>query len=118
MADNLETALYVVATPIGNLNEISKRVLDALNECEYVFCEDTRVTGQLLAHLQIKSGAKGMTCAKLSEAIDLVDCGIEDILIANQITEPRKIRRLADLAGDCRLTVCVDNKENIKLGGR
>lgn len=66
-----------------------------------------------LAHLQIKNGAKGMTCAKLSEAFDLADCGIEDILIANQITEPRKIRRLADLAGDCRLTVCVDDKENI-----
>ena len=68
----------------------------------------------MIAHLQIKNGAKGMTCAKLSEAVDLADCGIEDILIANQITEPKKIRRLADLAGDCRLTVCVDNCENIK----
>lgn len=51
---NNKPSLYVIATPIGNLSEISKRVLDALNECEYVFCEDTRVTGQLLAHLQIK----------------------------------------------------------------
>lgn len=67
-----------------------------------------------LAQLQIKNGAKGMTCAKLSEAIDLADCGIEDILIANQITDEKKIRRLADLAGNCRLTVCVDNKDNIK----
>ena len=67
-----------------------------------------------IAHLQIKNGAKGMTCAKLSEAEDLVDCGIEDILIANQITDDKKIRRIADLAGDCRLTVCVDDKENIK----
>ena len=68
-----------------------------------------------LAHLQIKNGAKGMTCAKLSEAIDLADSGIYDILIANQITDPKKIRRLADLAGDCRLTVCVDDEENIKM---
>ena len=67
----------------------------------------------LLAHMQIKNGAKGMTCAKLSEALDLADCGINDILIANQITDDKKIRRLADLAGDCRLTVCVDNEENI-----
>ena len=51
---NNKPSLYVIATPIGNLSEISKRVLDALNDCEYVFCEDTRVTGQLLAHLQIK----------------------------------------------------------------
>ena len=55
-----------------------------------------------------------MTCSKLSEAIDLCDCGIEDILIANQITDTEKIHRLADLAGHCRLTVCVDDKDNIK----
>ncbi len=67
-----------------------------------------------IAHFQMTMGAKGMTCAKLSEAIDLADCGVEDILIANQITDKRKIRRLADLAGDCRLTVCVDGIENIR----
>ncbi len=67
-----------------------------------------------IAKMQIEDGAKGMTCAKLSEAIDLADSGIEDILIANQITDEKKIRRVADLAGDCHLTVCVDNLENIK----
>lgn len=68
-----------------------------------------------LAHLQIENGAKGMTCAKLSEAIDLADSGIEDILIANQIVDAKKIRRMADLAGDCRLTVCVDDQKNIRM---
>ena len=38
-----------------------------------------------IAHEQIENGAIGMTCAKLDEAIDLCDSGIEDILIANQI---------------------------------
>ena len=66
-----------------------------------------------IARLQIQDGAKGMTCAKLSEAEDLADAGIEDILIANQITDPKKIRRVADLAGICHLTVCVDDEENI-----
>ena len=51
---NNKASLYVIATPIGNLSEVSNRVIEALNECEYVFCEDTRVTGQLLAHLNIK----------------------------------------------------------------
>ncbi len=68
-----------------------------------------------IAKMQIEDGAKGMTCAKLSEAIDLADSGVEDILIANQITDAKKIRRMADLAGDCRLTVCVDSTENIKM---
>ena len=65
-----------------------------------------------LAHRQIASGAIGMTCAKLSEAEDLIFSGIEDILIANQVVEPEKIDRLARLAGLCRLTVCVDDVEN------
>jgi len=66
-----------------------------------------------LAAWQVKHGAIGMTCAKLSEAEDLCDAGIDDILIANQITDPAKIRRLADLAGNCRLTICIDDAENI-----
>ena len=66
-----------------------------------------------LAKMQIKSGAIGMTCAKLTEAEDLCDIGVEDILIANQIVDPIKINRLAYLAKCCRLTVCVDNIENI-----
>ncbi len=66
-----------------------------------------------LARWQVESGAIGMTCAKLTEAEDLCDAGIEDILIANQVIDPVKVRRLADLAGNCRLTVCVDNAENI-----
>lgn len=68
-----------------------------------------------LAKMQMADGACGMTCAKLCEAEDLADCGIEDILIANQITDPQKIRRVAELAADCRLTVCVDNAENIHM---
>ena len=66
-----------------------------------------------IAKMQMADGAVGMTCAKLTEAEDLADCGIENILIANQITDPRKIRRGAELAGDCRLTVCMDNGDNI-----
>ena len=66
-----------------------------------------------LAKMQMNNGAIGMTCAKLSEAEDLCDIGVEDILIANQIVDNTKIHRLADLANKCRLTVCVDHIENI-----
>ena len=66
-----------------------------------------------IAHMQMEDGAVGMTCAKLDEALDLADSGIADILIANQIVDPAKIRRGASLAGDCRLTVCVDCAENV-----
>lgn len=46
--------LYVVATPVGNLGDISRRALEVLGSVDAVAAEDTRVTGRLLAHFGLK----------------------------------------------------------------
>ncbi len=51
----LEPGLYIVATPIGNLRDITLRALDVLRAADMVLAEDTRVTGKLLAAYGIEA---------------------------------------------------------------
>lgn len=58
-------------------------------------------------------GLNRFLCAKLCEAEVLVDAGLTDVFLANQVVGPRKLARLAALARRCRLLVCADDPGNV-----
>ena len=80
--------LHVVATPIGNLGDVSRRAIDVLGHAELVCCEDTRRTSKLLQHAGIRP-------ARLA--------------VCNEHTEPQRIADvLATLAGGGDVAVVTD----------
>jgi len=58
LADMETGTLSIVATPIGNLEDITLRAIRVLKEADYVLCEDTLVTGKLLKHYEISTRTK------------------------------------------------------------
>ncbi|RJT25476.1 16S rRNA (cytidine(1402)-2'-O)-methyltransferase [Chakrabartia godavariana] len=54
MASTLEPGLYIVATPIGNLGDLSPRAASILREADIIAVEDSRVTAKLLQHIGVK----------------------------------------------------------------
>src|SRR4051812_25665937 len=65
-----------------------------------------------LASLQVDAGAIGVACATVWEAIVMAEAEITDVLIANQLVQPDKVRAAAELARSHRLTVTVDDVRN------
>ena len=79
--------LYLVSTPIGNLNDISLRAIDTLKKSDYILCEDTRVSKNLLDKYKIKSklisNHKFNEKKNLSKIIELIKQGLFVSLISD-----------------------------------
>jgi 3-hydroxy-D-aspartate aldolase len=66
-----------------------------------------------IALRQIARGAVGVCCQKVSEAEALVHGGVSDVLVANEVVGTQKLSRLAELARQARMSVCVDDAGNL-----
>ena len=66
-----------------------------------------------IARLQMELGAVGVCCQKVSEAEALVQSGINDVLISNQVVGRHKLNRLSALARHAKIAVCADDAENV-----
>ncbi len=67
----------------------------------------------VIARRQMALGAVGVCCQKVSEAQALVDAGVNDILVSNEVVGRQKLERLAALARQAQVGVCVDHPENV-----
>lgn len=82
--------LYIVATPIGNLKDITIRALHILAEVDLILCEDTRVTKKLLNHYDIKTRVESYhqhsKLKKVNYIIDLLKQGKNLALVSDSGT--------------------------------
>ena len=73
--------LYLVATPIGNLGDLSARAIETLRAVDVIYCEDTRHTGLLLKHFEIGKPTKSLHLhnerARTEEVIDALKAGAD-----------------------------------------
>ena len=83
--------LYIIATPIGNMEDITLRALRVLGEVDTIFCEDTRVTGKLLQHHGIEAHMISMNARteehKIEQALALLAEG-KDIAYVSDAGTP------------------------------
>ncbi|MDR3570867.1 MAG: 16S rRNA (cytidine(1402)-2'-O)-methyltransferase [Candidatus Pacebacteria bacterium] len=79
--------LSIVATPIGNLEDITLRALRTLKECDVIYAEDTRVIAKLLARYEIKKPLQRLDAAtesaKVNEVIERLEAGEKVVFVSD-----------------------------------
>ncbi|MDB9797018.1 16S rRNA (cytidine(1402)-2'-O)-methyltransferase [Candidatus Pelagibacter ubique] len=85
--NKVKSGLYIVSTPIGNLSDITLRALEVLKKSDYVLCEDTRISKNLLERYEIRSkliaNHKFNEKKNLSKVIDILKSGSVVSLISD-----------------------------------
>ncbi|MCK4918903.1 MAG: 16S rRNA (cytidine(1402)-2'-O)-methyltransferase [Candidatus Pacebacteria bacterium] len=105
--------IYIIATPIGNLEDITLRALRVMKEVDLILCEDTRHTKRLLNRYEIKAETMSYhqhsKIAKIDKIVELIEIGKNLALVSDAgtpgISDP----------GNMLIKYLVENKINIKI---
>lgn len=85
--NNKKGTLFVVATPIGNLSDISARAIETLKTVDLIACEDTRVTHKLLDHFDVQAKTTSLhqhtSCAKEESLINEIIAGLDVAVVTD-----------------------------------
>ncbi len=105
--------LSIVATPIGNLEDITLRALRTLKECDVIYAEDTRVISKLLARYEIKKPLQRLDAAtedkKAKEVIERLEEGEKVVFVSDAgtpgISDPgaRLVARVREFAPEAKI---------------
>lgn len=103
--------LSMVGTPIGNLSDASPRVVETLRSADAVLCEDTRVTGKLLAHFDIRTplerADENVLAARIPGILERIEGGARIAFVSDAgmpgVSDPGQ--RLVDAALDAGMAV-------------
>ena len=80
-------SLYLIPTPIGNMEDITLRCVNILKMVDFILCEDTRITGELLSKLEIKK--------KLVHSDDHTEDGLKEMVLSS-LQEGKNIGLVTD----------------------
>ena len=94
-----------------------QRIADTYKDSDVKIREHTKnIKSPLIAYMQMRTGGSmgGVCCAKVAEAEVMVEGGIMDVLIPNQVVTDDKIARAAAISKRADVTICVDSEQNLR----
>ncbi len=107
----IKSGLYIIATPIGNLDDITIRAIEVLKKSDYIMCEDTRISKKLLNKFKINS--KLISNHKFNEKKNILK--IVEIIKSNQVVSLISDAGTPTISdpGAILINKCVENNINI-----
>lgn len=108
------STLFIVSTPIGNLEDISQRALQTLSEVDLILCEDTRETKKLLEHYRIKTPTlsyhQHSELKKIEQIIQFIKEG-KDLALVSDVGTPG----VSDPGNQLVAEIVKEGLDNVKI---